>query len=370
MKLQYRAIEGTNTKTRRLAYLSAILLTLRQDSLSEQVLLSKLTKWSQDHRVDLGSYYVQTGEITSTRKNSAGARYLQLAERSGLIVPIAGMYRSSRMGLVVIALLMRHQLNDNPFYLNTAEKLFYTYYLLRVDADILLTVADSLLKNENGSLHQLQYAFRENFLSRLAEKGVLSRDEALSQQLRSRQIEIENEWKKPERYAEHIVPPRLNWLLDLQFLEGEPFRHHRFEFTKAGLQFLSRLPCFGNSGFCDVTEQWLDQDFWESSARHLMNSGDLVHWSDIDEDTRNNVMSRLLTEAFSAFRSTFVPTIPLSQAMLYLCIRLILEYQVMSSPLDLKTWLAKTPVLDRRRYEARLSPRENESYLLMKYEGE
>src|SRR6266567_691781 len=170
MKLQYRAIDGTNTKTRRLAYLSAILLMLRQDSLSEQALLSKLTKWSQDHRVDLGSYYVQTGEITSTRKNSAGARYLQLAERSGLIVPIAGMYRSTRMGLVIITLLMQHQLNDNPFYLNTTEKLFYAYYLLRVDADILLTVADSLLKNENGSLHQLQQTFKERFLSRLAEK--------------------------------------------------------------------------------------------------------------------------------------------------------------------------------------------------------
>ncbi len=31
MKLQYRAIEGTNTKTRRLAYLTAILLILRQE---------------------------------------------------------------------------------------------------------------------------------------------------------------------------------------------------------------------------------------------------------------------------------------------------------------------------------------------------
>lgn len=370
MKLQYRAIDGTNTKTRRLAYLSAILLMLRQDSLSEQMLLSKLTKWSQDHRVDLNSYYVQTGEITSTRKNSAGARYMQLAERSGLIVPIAGMYRSARMGLVVIALLMRHQLNDNPFYLNTAEKLFYTYYLLRVDADILLTIADPLLKNENGSLYQLQQTFRERFLSRLSEKIVWSQDEALRQHLRTRQIVIENEWKKPERYAEHIVPPRLNWLLDLQFLEEEPFRHHHFEFTEVGRKFLSRLPCLGNSGFHDVTEQWLDQDFWESSASYLMNIGDLIQWSDLDEDTRNNAMKQLLVDTFSAFHSPFVPTAPLSQAMLYLCIRLMLEYQVVSCPLDLKTWLATSPILDRRRYEARLSPRENESYLLMKYEGE
>src|SRR6266487_6468477 len=115
MKRQSRAMDGTNTKTRRLAYLTAILLTLRQDSLSEQALLGKLTKWSQDHRADLDSYYVQTGEITSTRKNSAGAHYLQMAGRSGLIVPIAGMYRTTRMGLVVIALLMRHQPNANPF---------------------------------------------------------------------------------------------------------------------------------------------------------------------------------------------------------------------------------------------------------------
>lgn len=313
MKLQYRAIEGTNTKTRRLAYFTAILLILRQDSLSEQSLLSKLTKWSQDHRADLDNYYVQTGEITSTRKNSAGAHYLQMAVRSGLVVPVAGMYRTTRMGLVVIALLMRYQLNVNPFYLNVAEKLFYTYYLLKVDADLILTVVDYLLKNENVSLRQLQHSFRESFLNRLVEKSFYSQDEALRQQLRDRQIEIENEWKKPERYAEHIVPPRLNWLLDLQFLKEEPFRHHRFEFTELGRQFLSSLPYFEINGCHDVTDQWLDLEYWNSGARNLIKIGNIVHWSAIDEGTRNNAMRQLLTDAFSAFRSTFVPTIPLSQ---------------------------------------------------------
>ena len=68
MKLQYRAIEGTNTKTRRIAYITAILLILRQGTLSEQALLKKLTSWSVEHHADLFSYYVHTGEITSTQK--------------------------------------------------------------------------------------------------------------------------------------------------------------------------------------------------------------------------------------------------------------------------------------------------------------
>lgn len=370
MKLQYRAIEGTNTKTRRLAYLTAILLILRQDSLSEQSLLGRLTKWSQDHRADLDSYYVQTGEITSTRKNSAGAHYLNVAVRSGLVAPIAGMYRTTRMGSVVIALLKKHQPNVNPFFLNAAEKLFYTYYLLKVDADILLTVVDCLLKNENISLHQLQQLFKESFSRRLSDKSLFSQDEVLRQHLRNRQIEVENEWKKPERYAEHIVPPRLNWLLDLQILKEDLFRQHHFVLTEIGRQFLANLPCLGSSGFHDVTEQWLDLEYWDSEASKLVNIEYSRTWSEMDEDMKNNAARRLLAETFSAFRSTFVPTISLSQALLYFSIRLMLEYRVVASPSDLKIWLATIPTLDHRRYEVRLSPRENESYLLMKYEGE
>jgi hypothetical protein len=368
MKLQYRAIEGTNTKTRRLAYFSVIILTLQREGLSEHILLDKLIVWSQRHKADLNNYHVQTGEITSTRKNSAGAHYLELAMKAGLIVPIAGMYRTSRIGLMVMALLKKYHPKANPFFLNRAEQIFYLYHLLKIDADMLLTVVDCILRNEGSSLNQLQQLFRESFLTRLNDKGLYSQDELLAHQLRDRQHEVANEWKRPERYTEHIVPPRLNWLLDLHLLNKDMFRLHRFVPTEEGRQFFYYLPCLGKSNFRDVTEQWLDLEFWDSISRTLLKDMLPTSWSRVNEETKYNTAKLLLAEAFAVFRSSFAPTISLTQAVLYLCVRFLLEYGITVSPSELRAWFSTSPVLDHHRYEVRLSPRENESYLLMKDE--
>src|SRR2546426_600992 len=241
MKLQYRAIEGTNTKTRRLAYLTAILLTLRQGSLSVQSLLKKLTIWSSEHHADLFRYYVHTGEITSTQKNSASTHYLDFAVKLKLIVLLSGMYQITRIGSVQAALIKTYEQNPNPFLLNSAEKIFYTYCLLKADADILLTLVDSLLTRKEMSLALLQKTFQENFLGRLNAKLLSVQDEAVRMQLRDRRMKIK-EWRHVERYVEHIVPPRLNWLLDLGILEHGAYSQHRFQFTEAGRLFLLSLP--------------------------------------------------------------------------------------------------------------------------------
>jgi len=366
MKLYYRAIEGTNTKTRRLAYLTAILKELRQSSLSEQVLLNRIVTWSLDHQADIYNYYVHTGEITSTRKNSAGTHYLEVTTRAKLIVPLAGMYRITRIGSVLIALIMRtYQPNPNPFFLTVPEKLFYSYCLLKTDADLLLTVVDSLFERRDISLAILQETFKENFLRRLNNKLLSVQDEALRQQLRDRKLKVEDEWKKPERYAEHIVPPRLNWLLDLGFLKAVPFRHHGFEFTDEAQQFISALPHFGEFCLHDVTDQWLDLEYWKVAASTLAGFEFSKNWKEVDEEKQYSLMRTLLAEAFSVFRYAVVPKISLLQIMLYLSIRLLLEHQISAGPSVLTEWFSSAPVIDGQRYEVRLSPRENESYLII-----
>ncbi len=363
MKLQYRAIEGTNTKTRRLAYLTAILLILRQSGLSEQLLLKRLTTWSLDHQNELRSYYVHTGEITSTQKNSASLYYLDLAVRLKLIVPLSGMYQITRIGSVLVALMKSYEPNPNHFFLNLAEKIFYTYCILKADADIFLTIVDSLFK-EDASLISLQQTFQEKFLKRLDVKILTVQDERVRLQLRDRLREVK-EWGKPERYAEHLVPPRLNWLLDLGFLEPIPFRQHCFKSTGAGQLFLSSLLCIGEPCFHDVSDQWLDLEYWQIIAQTLVEIGSPVNWMGVDLETQYNLMGILLAEAFHLFRYSFVPRISLIQIMLYLSIRLLLDHHIVASPAALTEWFSSARVMDERRYEVRLSPRENESYLII-----
>ncbi len=383
----YRALEGTNTRTRRLAYLTAILSILGRGSLSEQSLLAKIARWGEDHKKWLEDYWVKTGEVSSTSRNSrgisrdarrttvktgeasstrrtaAGARYLHLAASLGLTAPISGAYRATRAGLVLFALVEEKGTNPNPFFLTHTERLFYLYLLFDQDADLLLAVTDYLDKHSGASLAQTQRDFQEAFLHRLSQKIIVCRDDAVRQTLLERRHEVER-WKKPERYAEHIVPPRLNWLLDLDFLEPGQFRQHRYFLTLTGRKFLSALPQ-GNIELRDVSGDWLDSDFWMAAACTLPSMETLTRWDAVDDKTRREVCTPLLKAAFRAFRHTTVPKVSLKQALLYLSVRLLLEQHVGANPASLTKWLAVPQTLDGRRYEVHFSPRENESYLVV-----
>ena len=364
MKLYYRALEGTNTKTRRLAYLTAILSLLRREGLSEGLLLKKLLQWSQEQRSNLRDYWVQTGEVTSTRRNSAGARYLRLATRGGLIAQIAGTYRATRLGLVLFALTKHYGIRSNPFFLSPTEKIFYTYWILTSDADIFLAVLERIERQPGISLAELQQMFQKDFLARLEQKSFLSQDDLLRRQLFERRDRVANEWRKPHRYAEHLVPPRVNWMLDLGFLEPDNFRHHRYVLTAVGRAFALALPQPESAKFYDVTDQWLASGFWNMAAQTLSGIEPLTDWEHLDEKKQQAMMSTLLDETFETFRDMFVPKASLTQTLLYLSIRIVLDHRVIASPTSLAQWLSSPRTLNKRRYEVRLSPRENESYLL------
>jgi len=364
LRLTYRALEATHTQTRRLAYITAMLSMLGRSNLPERLLLAKMARWSQEHQEDLAGYWVQTGAMTSTRRNSAGARYLDLAINLGVIASISGEYRLTRIGLTLFALTENLD-TPNPFILTPVERLFYTHLLLEKDADVLLTLLARLWEQPGISLAGLQKSYQHDFVKRLLLKGRVVEDERLKQQLLERRLEIETGWKNPEKYAEHIVPPRLNWLLDLGFLDTASFRRHRYSLTDAGEAFVGRLPRLGEEAFYDVSESWLSADFWGFMPGDLLGIRVSGLWEQLSEAERQAVCSPLLKEAFDVFQHTMVPKVSLTQVLLYMSVKLILESHITVSPDDLEQWLSISRVLDDRRYEVRLSPQENVSYIVL-----
>ena len=320
---------------------------------------------SQGHKQHLNFYWVQTGEVTSTRRNSAGMRYLQLAIKTGLVTPMAGMYRTTRIGLVLSALVGHYGVKTNPFYLTPAENLFHTYWILDKDADLFLTILGHIAREADVNLSQLQRAFQSDLLARLGQKISVCQDEALRRELLERRLKVSEGWRKPERYAEHLVPPRLNWALDLDLLEPGKFRRHRYVLTTKGVQFLSALPCPGNDGFHDVTDQWLASEYWSTAAKVLLGIESLVGWDQVKEQERTAILSQLLRDVFGTFRYMAVPKVSLTQAAVYLSVRFLVDYHIGASPSCLSQWFSAPRVIEGWRYEVRLSPRENESYLLM-----
>ncbi len=362
LRLEYRALENTNTQTRRLAYVTVLISILGRRSLPEKVLLSRILRWGQEHQDSLKQYWVQTGTIGSTRRNSAGARYLDLASKLGLIASISGEYHLTQVGLALLALKNVEQVN--PFVLTDAERLFYTYLLLEKDADVLLTILGRLQEQPGTGLSALQKIYQQDFVNRLIVKGRLVEDERLREQLRDRRLAIETGWRKPARYAEHIVPPRLNWLLDLGFLEPTAFQRHQYYLTDAGVALVENLPHF-DKAFYDVSTTWLSGGFWRLTPGNLLNIQNARLWNSLNEEEQLTVCAPRLKEAFGIFQHSMVPKVSLIQVLFYMTVKLILEDHILVSFADLTHWLSFPRTLEGWCYQARLSPQENVSYIVL-----
>ena len=89
-------ITDINVVVRRLGYVSAILRLLKNKTLSESMLYTRLEKWSLDHKKDLLAYPIQQGFVKATREQTGPKRYTNFAVSLGFVGRIAGACRITR----------------------------------------------------------------------------------------------------------------------------------------------------------------------------------------------------------------------------------------------------------------------------------
>ena len=110
----------------------------------------------------------------------------------------------------------------------------------------------------------------------------------------------------------------------------------------------------------------LIQVFYGSRSAYIPKA-DFRQWQDIDNKVRQKVCEKYIPDAFNKFRKTNIPKISLTQGMMYLCIRFVTESHVLTNIGELIEWFQKPRILKNYEYEARISARENESYLVRRH---
>jgi len=195
-----------------------------------------------------------------------------------------------------------------------------------------------------------------------------SSQEPLRRLLLDRHTEIKTTWKNPERYAEHIVPPRLHWLLDLGLLDLKREKNSiTYKLTGAGQRFMEALPKFSSPPKPEVTNQWLGTRFFSEVGPILISADHFRQWDNVDDTIRMEVCRKYLSVAFSEFRKTSLPKISLTQGLMYLCLRFATDSHLLANPQDLVQWFRTPRILGSYKYEVRTSARENEAYFVMRH---
>ena len=364
-------ITEINIQVRRLGYVSAILRILSHKTLSESLLYDRLERWSVDHESELMNYVNQQGQIKPTRQRTGARRYTEFAASLGLIGRIAGACRVTRFGKTLLSFLDQSPL-CNPFELNLAERCAYLYWLLLKDGDRLFTVIDMLAEAKDQPLSRLQNDFQANYLRRLdvristAERGVAR--EILA--VRNR-VAHPHEWKKPQRYAENIVPPRIHWLVDLGLAYISEGRGKPAGLTGVGNRFRDAVPklqvpaprSIGDTNLVYTSPSWLRCHFF-GIAGPILAGRDGHCWGELSRGERKERLRKLTSQAFETLRSTPVPKISTYPALIYMALLLVAENGIWANLEELLADLDAFSKEPETVYEVRFSHRENESYLI------
>jgi len=352
-----RIVLRLNTKVRRLGYLAFLTRLLEQGSSGGPVVLKALERWAEENQSDLNSYIDSTGVIKSTIKATSAKRYLEFAAAIDLIGKIFGLWRLSKYGKVLA--LVSPKTRNNAFELGIEEICFFARRLLLSDADFMIPVFELVDEHQPCSLMDIQRNFQRRILERLLLIEQTTRFGQIKREVANR-IQRIHRWTRPHIYAEHLVPPRLHWLLDLRLLDWTVYRRsNSFQLSHQGRVLLDAFPR-NNESLRYIDREWCENSYFETFIEAYLPD----HEPTSSDETARAHADRFLEESFSLFRTSGIPRITASQFLLYACIRLACQYRIPAGFRRLKDYLEEISGLEGSRYSFHWSVQDDDGYIL------
>ena len=302
---------NTNIKARRLGYTVALIKILRSNFLFLDDLSLKLERWGKENQRFLKRYIDNSGEISSSPKHYPARRYIELAKELGLIQLVGGESRVTKLGQ---PLLFFNQNENKPFELELEQICYLTKRLLIMDFDYLLPLLRIIEKYHEPPLMFAE--FRKTALKHLNERKGVLKDIISSYKFRKR-IETISSWEKERKYLEHIIYPRINWLIDLRIIDWEIFKEkHVYELSSYGTSLFGTIHEFKGDEqlvrWCNSTyyENFFDSHYTNIASRKLF-------FQDFSENRKYIYIQDMLRESFRNF-SSIGPPIPHLSATTFL----------------------------------------------------
>lgn len=273
-------ILNVNIKARRLGYVTQC-LNLLKPSLSWTLdnVIERLESLGTQHQKELEAYVENSGYIKETKKHYPAKRYIKLMQELQLI-KITG--RSCRVSKLGEPLHFLQPIYNNPFDLTIEQECYLLRRLLISDFDVLLPLYRLLQDHDN--VPTIFRLFKNAFVDQLEK-----RTEAIGDLLRAsdfrNQIYSIGRWTKEKKYLEHIIYPRISWLIDLKLFDLEIFVKGRLlRLNDAGKRIFSNLEKTYEE---EHLEHWFANRFYEqfAEAKHSRFAiKEMARLSDLPED--------------------------------------------------------------------------------------
>lgn len=315
---------SVQTKVRRLAYIKMIVSMFDKSSYyPDNIFNKKVELEANRHDNDLLHYANNKGKIDITKTGNSSKPYIETAMAMQLLYFQNNAYKISKFGKIL--LVLDNQLStstNNYFKLSKLQKAFFLFFILQTDGFYLWILLDLInLQGNKTTLNDLKKEFQAYALSQL--KFVLKNSDisTTSKNEITAKIKRMNEWKKPESYLEHIVKPRINWLIDLNIIDSNDYTKNLIALSPQGKTLLN---CF--SSYTDIflekytiLGQLRCMDYFD-----LINDMYDVKAQQADE-ADIELIDQYISESFFLFKTMAPNRVTASQAMLYTCFMMLFK---------------------------------------------
>ncbi len=337
----------TNTKARRIGYLKFIMNLFEQSSyfpisylakkieLEASVVQESLIEYKENFKGD------DKGLIKKTQSGISAQPYIDLLRELNIITQINTSYILTKQAKIYLVLNKeRHHFESeyNIFKLDIIDKLFFLKQFLIRDPLYLWSILDIILIcNKPLDSSTIKKLFVNYILNELERNNLFTNNNQLKRSISELKKRIKS-WNKPIVYLEHIIEPRINWLLDLGLLEQtiENTNVKKYVLTCSGNKFMTVLLGVYES---TLTKQqsinsYLDKNYFEvfNYIFELDKRKDILNIKKIEE---------YLLDAFKLFKTEAPNRIAATQAIEYVCYKSFIEDGVIVEFDELKNYLIK-----------------------------
>jgi len=353
-----RILGSTNTQTRRLGYVVQICKLLADNYAPVTVLQKRIEGWAEDNNSALENHVSDKGRLSRSSRSYGSRRYIQLAQDLNLITNVSGYLRPTITGHVLLELDDESH-EDNPFKLGHGTALLLFYQLLLLDADYLLPTLQ--LTRFHHRQDQLLETYRDMLSNRFGIMETQVRSLLLRSEVHER-LQAIAQWTKPLKYLEHIVLPRLHWLLDLELLDWNSFQALReFEPSSSGVYFLDQVPV--TEGHLFIDRMWCQDALFSVWAQGF--GFDYTLWHSLSEDSQALLIEEYVDVGFRLFHTEIHYRISAYQLVLFIILKLLFERKVLAGFEDIKKALNKFSKSGHIRWSFFWSAIDDDGYLIL-----
>lgn len=308
-------IISTNTKVRRLGYFKILSLFLNENKkIPATSINKKFENYCLKYKELLEENQFKKGLINETKTGVSAKPYIDTANDLEFLNKINNIYYSGKPFKVYQTLQSEFSDSSNVFELNGFDRMFFLECILRNDYFYFSNLLELLFITERATYSHLVQVFQSQLITRLesykqsnsfGDRKALNNIDTILNRIKK--------WEKPEVYLEHIIMPRLNWMLDFGIITGT---NNEFKITEIGLKLFQHL-CIWN----DInTDEIISADaFLDRFMVHLYddcyNNSELVNPK--DENVILEKMYRHIENSFDLFKTLAPNRVTASQAANY-----------------------------------------------------